>query len=62
LIFSAIFLLIGVQVGILAFIGDLIAVNRNLLEDIQYRLRKLEQERANLINKTKSKSKKQNKA
>jgi len=42
LILSAILLLMGVQIGVLAFIGDLLAVNRRLMEDIQYRLRKQE--------------------
>ncbi len=40
LILSAILLVMGFQMGILAFIGDLLAVNRNISEDIQYKLRK----------------------
>lgn len=42
LILSSILILMGVQVGILAFIGDLLSVNRSLLEEIQYRLRKMD--------------------
>lgn len=33
---------IGFQTGLIAFIADLLAVNRKLLEEIQYRLRKME--------------------
>lgn len=40
LILSAILLIMSVQIGVLAFIGDLNAVNRNIMEDIQYMLRK----------------------
>ena len=47
LILSAILLLMGVQLGIVALIGDLLAVNRRLLEDVQYRLRKFEADRNN---------------
>ncbi len=39
LIFSAILIVIGVQIGVLAFIGDLMSVNRKLLEEIQYQTR-----------------------
>lgn len=42
LILSSILLLMGVQIGVMAFIGDLLSVNRSLIEDVQYRLRKLE--------------------
>ncbi|MBN2545873.1 MAG: glycosyltransferase [Spirochaetes bacterium] len=42
LILSSILLLMGVQIGIMAFIGDLLSVNRCLIEDVQYRLRKIE--------------------
>lgn len=45
LILSAILLIMGVQLGIIALIGDLLAVNRRLMEDIQYRLRKMESEK-----------------
>lgn len=44
LILSSILLIMGVQMGVLGFIGDLLAVNRSLIEDIQYRMRKIDQE------------------
>ena len=56
LILSAILLIMGVQIGVLAFIGDLVAVNRKLIEDVQYRLRKLDNENYNKNN-TKKKMK-----
>lgn len=40
LIFSAVFILTGVQFGIAGLQADLIAANRKILEDIQYRVRK----------------------
>ncbi len=40
LIIAAVLVLIGVQVWVLGFVADLIAVNRRLLEDIQVRLRR----------------------
>lgn len=40
LILSAIFILTGVQVGLIAVLADLLSVNRKLLEDIQTRLKK----------------------
>jgi len=40
LILSAILLIMSVQIGVLAFIGDLNAVNRSIMEDIQFMLRK----------------------
>ncbi|QDC80354.1 glycosyltransferase family 2 protein [Candidatus Methylopumilus universalis] len=40
LILASIFIGMGFQTMIIAFIADLIGVNRNLLEDIQYRMRK----------------------
>jgi len=46
LILSAIFLGMGFQTILVAFMADLLAVNRKLLEDIQYKLRKLENEKA----------------
>ena len=39
LIFTAILISVGVQIGIMAFIGDLMNVNRQILEEIQYRTR-----------------------
>jgi len=35
---------IGVQTGLIAFVADLLAVNRKLLEEVQYRLRKSSQD------------------
>lgn len=42
LIFAAVFLLSAVQLAIIAVIGDLLAINRKLLEDVQTRLKKME--------------------
>ena len=42
LIFSAIFLITSIQLVIIAIIGDLLSINRKLLEDIQTRIRKME--------------------
>lgn len=42
LIFAAVFLITAVQLCIVAVIGDLLSINRKLLEDIQIRLRKIE--------------------
>ncbi len=42
LIFAAVFLISSVQVGIIAIIGDLLSINRKLIEDVQTRLKKLE--------------------
>ncbi len=39
LIFTAILISVGVQIGIMAFIGDMMNVNRQILEEIQYRSR-----------------------
>ncbi|MBN1599494.1 MAG: glycosyltransferase family 2 protein [Bacteroidales bacterium] len=44
LILASICIILGVLVGVIAIIGDLLAVNRKLLEDIQYRVRKQEAE------------------
>lgn len=40
LILAAVLMLIGVILGMMAFMADLLSVNRQLLEDIQYRQRK----------------------
>jgi len=45
LIFSSILLGVGFQTMLTAFLADLLAVNRRLLEDIQYRVKKLESKR-----------------
>ena len=42
LIFAAVFLITAVQLCIVAVIGDLLSINRKLLEDIQIRLKKAE--------------------
>jgi glycosyltransferase involved in cell wall biosynthesis len=42
LILASIFLGIGFQTMMVAFVADLLAVNRRLVEDIQYRMRKIE--------------------
>ena len=46
LIFAAIFLLSAVQLSIIAVIGDLLSINRKIMEDVQIRLRKIECENA----------------
>ena len=42
LILASVFLGIGFQTMLVAFVADLLAVNRRLVEDIQYRMRKIE--------------------
>jgi len=42
LILSSILLTIGFQLGLLALLADLIAVNRSIMEEVRYRLRKTE--------------------
>ena len=42
LIFASIFLITSVQLIIIAIVGDLLSINRKLLEDIQTRIKKLE--------------------
>ena len=42
LIFAAVFLISSLQVGVIAIVGDLLSINRKLLEDIQTRIKKLE--------------------
>lgn len=45
LILASILLGIGFQTMLVAFLADLLAVNRGLMEDLQYRLRKKENEK-----------------
>lgn len=45
LILASILISLGVQISLVAFLSDLQAVNRRLLEDIQYRLKKKEYDR-----------------
>ena len=42
LIFSAVLMIIGFQVGVLGLVADLIAANRRLVEETLYRVRRLE--------------------
>lgn len=42
LIFAAMFLISAVQLGVIAVIGDLLSINRKLIEDVQIRLKTLE--------------------
>ena len=42
LIFAAVFLIAALQLAIIAIIGDLLAINRKLMEDIQTRIKKIE--------------------
>ncbi|MBE7703603.1 MAG: glycosyltransferase family 2 protein [Cyanobacteria bacterium SIG28] len=42
LIFASLFLVTSVQLSIVAVIGDLMSINRKLLEDIQIRIKKME--------------------
>ena len=41
-ILAAVLLLLGVQLGILGLVSDLISTNRRLLEDLQFRIRQSE--------------------
>lgn len=45
LIFAAVFLIVGFQVLLIGLLADLIGLNRKLLEDLLYRIKKLETER-----------------
>lgn len=53
LIFTALLISVGVQIAIFAFIGDLMSANRQILEEIQYKIRRqaLDSKTANRINK-----------
>ena len=42
LIFAAIFLISAVQISIIAVVGDLLSINRKIMEDVQTRLKKIE--------------------
>ena len=42
LIFAAVFLISAVQVAIIAIIGDLLSINRKIMEDVQTRLKQIE--------------------
>ncbi len=45
LIFASILLGIGFQTMLVAFLADLLSVNRRLMEDVQYRVRKMQHQR-----------------
>ncbi len=45
LIFAAVFLISAVQVAIIAVIGDLLSINRKIMEDVQTRLKRIECEK-----------------
>jgi hypothetical protein len=42
LIFAAVFLIVGFQVLLIGLLADLIGFNRKILEEVLYRLRRLE--------------------
>lgn len=42
LILTAILILLGAQIIVVGLLGDIVAANRKLLEDVQYRVRKME--------------------
>ena len=42
IIFAAIFLIYAVQISIIAVVGDLLSINRKIMEDVQTRLKKIE--------------------
>lgn len=42
LIFASVFLVSAVQLSIIAIVGDLLSINRRLLEDVQTRIKKIE--------------------
>lgn len=42
LIFASIFMISAIQMSIIAVIGDLLSINRKLMEDVQTRIKKLE--------------------
>lgn len=47
LILSAILIIIGVQISVIAILGELFSINRKLLEDIQKRIKLLDLEKVN---------------
>jgi glycosyltransferase involved in cell wall biosynthesis len=46
LILAAVLLIVGFQVGLIGLVADLIGFNRKILEELLYRVRRLEQEQA----------------
>jgi glycosyltransferase involved in cell wall biosynthesis len=49
LIFGSLFIFIGVQIGLLGVIADLIAINRKKYENILYRMKKIEYKKRNVF-------------
>lgn len=47
LILASMMIIIGVQTAIVGLQGDIIAANRKILEDIQYRVKEIEQNQIN---------------
>jgi len=45
LIISAVLVIVGFQIGLIGLLSDLIAINRKLIEDALYRLKKIEHEK-----------------
>ncbi len=54
LILMAVLMLIGFQTGVIGLQADLIAANRKILEDVQYRVRKMEYEMDKVANSSKN--------
>ena len=50
-VLAGVFLGIGFQTGLVAFLADLLSVNRQMLEDVQYRLRKNDIDSVNFVHK-----------
>jgi hypothetical protein len=46
LILASILIILGVIIVMLAILGDLMAVNRKILEELQYKMRKMEIEKS----------------
>jgi hypothetical protein len=42
LIISAVLVIVGFQIGLIGLLSDLVAINRKLIEDALYRLKKIE--------------------
>ena len=45
LILSAVLMIVGFQVIMIGLLSDIISANRRLIEDVQYRVRKIESEK-----------------
>jgi hypothetical protein len=53
-ILSAVFLIVGFQIMLIGFLADIISANRRLIEDVLYRVRKLESKRSQPAHKEKT--------